>query len=39
MKINTAKGVQTYSDDLENYLTTYKRFKICLVILKIFDKY
>ena len=38
-KINTAKGFKTYSNDLKNYLTTYNRFTICLVIIKILDKY
>ena len=38
-KINTAKGLKTYSNDLKNHLTTYKGFKIRLVILKILDKY
>ena len=28
------KGLQTYLNDLKNYLTTYQGFKICLVILK-----
>ena len=37
-KINTARGLNTYSNDL-NYLTTYKGFKIRLVIYKIRDKY
>ena len=37
-KINTAKGLNTNSNDL-NYLTTYKGFKMRLVILKIRDKY
>ena len=38
-KINTAKGLKTYSNDIKKFLTTYKGFKICLVILKILDKY
>ena len=37
-KINTARGLNTYSNDL-NYLTTCKGFKIRLVIYKIRDKY
>ena len=38
-KINIVKGLQTYLNYLKNYLTTYQRFKICLVILKILGKY
>ena len=38
-RINIAKGLKTYLNDLKNYLTTYKGFKICLVILKILGKY
>ena len=38
-KINTTKGPNTYSNNLKSYPTTYKGFKICLVILKIHDKY
>ena len=38
-KINIMKGLQTYLNDLKNYLTTYQRFKICLVVLKILGKY
>ena len=38
-KINIAKGFKTYLNDLKNYLTTYQRFKIRLVILKILGKY
>ena len=38
-KINIAKSLKTYLNDLRNYLTTYQGFKICLVILKILDKY
>ena len=38
-KINIVKGLQTYLNDLKNYLTTYQGFKICLVILKILGKY
>ena len=34
-KINIMKGLQTYLNDLKNYLTTYQRFKIRLVVLKI----
>ena len=33
-KINIGNGLQTYLNDLKNYLTTYQGFKICLVILK-----
>ena len=33
-KINIVKGLQTYLNDLKNYLTTYQGFKICLVIFK-----
>ena len=38
-KINIVKGVETYSNDLKNYLTSYEGFKIRLVILKILGKY
>ena len=38
-KINTAKSLKTYLNDLKNYLTTYQRFKIHLVILKTPVKY
>ena len=38
-KINIVKGLQTYLNDLKNYLTTYQGFKIRLVILKILGKY
>ena len=37
-KINIVKGLQTYLNDLKNYLTTYQGFKIHLVILKILGK-
>ena len=37
--INIVKGLKTYLNDLNNYLTTYQGFKICLVILKILGKY
>ena len=38
-KINIVKGLQTYLNDLKNYLTIYQGFKIRLVILKILGKY
>ena len=38
-KINIVKGLQTYLNDLKNYLTTYQGFKICLEIIKILGKY
>ena len=38
-KINIAKGLKTYLNDLKNYLTTYQGFKIRLVILKTLGKY
>ena len=38
-KINIMKGLQTYLNDLKNYLTIYQRFKIRLVVLKILGKY
>ena len=39
-KINITKGLKIYLNDLKNYLTTYQRFKMCLVILiKILGKY
>ena len=37
-KINIAKSLKTLND-LKNSLTTYQRFKIRLVILKILGKY
>ena len=37
-KINIVKCLQTYLNDLKNYLTTYQGFKIRLVILKILGK-
>ena len=37
-KINIAKGIQTYLNDLKNYLSTYQGFKIRLLILKILGK-
>ena len=39
IKINIAKRLKTYLNDLKNYLTTYQGFKIRLVILKILGKY
>ena len=39
IKINIMKGLQTYLNNLKNYLTTYQRFKIRLVVLKILGKY
>ena len=38
-KINIAKGLKTYLNDLKSYLTTYHGLKIRLVILKILGKY
>ena len=38
-KINIVKGLHTYLNDLKDYLTTYQRFKICLVIIKILGNY
>ena len=38
-KINIAKGIQTYLNNLKNYLTTYEGFKIHLVTLKLLGKY
>ena len=38
-KINIVKGLQTYLNDLKNYLTTYQGFKIHLVIFKTLGKY
>ena len=38
-KTNIVKGLKTYLNGLKNCLTTYQRFKICLVILKIPGKY
>ena len=37
-KINIVKGLQSYLNDLKNYLTTYQGFKIRLLIIKIFGK-
>ena len=37
--INIVKGLQTYLNDLKNYLTTYQVLKIRLVILRILGKY
>ena len=37
-KINIVKSLQTYLNDLKNYLTTYQGFKIRLVIIKILSK-
>ena len=37
-KMNIAKGLKTYLNDLKNYLTTYQGFKIRHVILKILGK-
>ena len=37
-KINIVKGLQTYLNDLKNYLTTYQGFKILLEIIKIVGK-
>ena len=37
-KINIAKGLKAYLNDLKNYLTTYQGFKIRPVILKILGK-
>ena len=37
-KINIVKGLQTYLNDLKNYLTSYQGFKIRFVILKILGK-
>ena len=34
-KINIVKGLQTYLNDLKNYLTTYQGFKICLAGLAV----
>ena len=39
VKINIAKGIQTYLNNLKNYLTTYEGFKIRLVTLKLLGKY
>ena len=39
IKINIMKGLQTYLNNLKNYFTTYQRFKIRLVVLKILGKY
>ena len=38
-KIKIVKELQTYLNDLKNYLTTYQGFKIRLVILKVLGKY
>ena len=38
-RINIVKGLQTYLNDLKNYLTTYQGFKTRFVILKILGKY
>ena len=38
-KINIMAGLQTYLNELKDFLTTYQGFKICLVILKILGKY
>ena len=38
-KINIVKGLQTYLNDLKNYLTTYQGFKIHIVIFETFGKY
>ena len=38
-KTNIAKDLKTYLNGSKNYLTTYQRFKICFVILKILCKY
>ena len=37
-KINIVESLQTYFNDLKNYLTTYQGFKIRLVIIKILGK-
>ena len=37
-KIKIVKGLQTYLNDLKNYLTSYQGFKIRFVILKILGK-
>ena len=37
-KINIAKGLKTYLNDLKKYLSTCQGFKIRLVILKILGK-
>ena len=37
-KINIVKGLQTYLNDLKNYLTTYQGFKIRLEIIEIVGK-
>ena len=39
IKINIVKDLQTYLNDLKNYLTTYQGFKTRFVILKILGKY
>ena len=38
-KINIVKGLQTYLNDLKNYLPNYQGFKIHPVIFKILGKY
>ena len=38
-KINIVNSLQTYLNDLKNYLNTYHGFKICLVTFKILGKY
>ena len=38
-KINIAKGLKTYLNDLKNSLTTYQGLKIRLMILKILGNY
>ena len=38
-KTNIVRSLQTYLNDLKNYLTTYHGFKIRLAILKILGKY
>ena len=38
-QINIVKDLQTYLNDLKNYLSTYQGFKICPVIIKILGKY
>ena len=38
-KTNIAKGLKTYLNGSQNYLTTYQGFKMCLEFLKILCKY
>ena len=38
-KTNITKGLKTYLNGSKNYLTTYQRFKICFMILKVLYKY